>query len=153
MCLALYLAADRSLPLIPQREYPKDVMSSPTWPQESQRFQTAALRPEQDSVRTHFSHAHVRYAGSYEGCGCGFNFARQYPDFEDDLKHLAVARESVAELLRYVVEYQVREIYVCWFGDEAKPTVHHRTITPNELIVPDFFFREQELLEISHAPQ
>jgi GGDEF domain-containing protein len=82
--MALYIASDTPLPLIQQREISKDAMSSPTWPREAQRFHTAQLRPEQDAVRSHFSLSHVLYAGSYEGCGCGFNFGREYPDAEGD---------------------------------------------------------------------
>jgi hypothetical protein len=150
MCMALYIASDKPLPVIKQQKYPKDAISSPTWPQEAQRFYTAELRPERAAVRSHFRFPHVLYAGSYEGCGCGFNFAREYPDVEDDPKHLVVARESVAELVRYVRESGVRQIYSCSFDDEAKPTAHERTLRPEVLAAQDFFFREQELLSIDH---
>jgi hypothetical protein len=153
MCLALYIAADHPLPIIIEREHPKDAMLSPTWPREAQRFHTAAIRPEQEPVRMHFSHAHVLYAGSYEGCGCGFNFGREYPEAEDDPEHLAASRESIAELVRYLREQNVKEIYVCWFDDESKPTIFRRTIAPEALASPDFFFREQELLQLNHVAQ
>ena len=148
MCMAIYIASDRLLPVIEQREIPKDAMSSPTWPREAQRFHTAPLHSEQEAVRSHFSLPHVLYAGSYEGCGCGFNFGREYPDAEDDEGQLAAARESVAELVRYVRDSGVREIYSCWFDDETKPTAHERTITLETLASQAFFFREQELLRI-----
>jgi hypothetical protein len=148
MCRALFLVSDRPLPLIPQREYSQTAMSSPTWPREAQRFHTAELRQEQEVVRSQLSHPHVLYAGSYEGCGCGFNFGREYPDLDEDAEHLIAARESVAELVRYVREAGVREIYCCWFGDEAKPAVHRRAIRPEELGSQGFFFREQELITI-----
>lgn len=125
-------------------------MSSPLWPREAQRFHTAPLRPEQEAVRSHFSLPHVLYAGSYEGCGCGFNFGREYPEAEDDEEHLIAARESVAELVRYVRNSGVREIYSCWFDDEVKPTTHERALTPDTLALPDFFFCEQELVRIVH---
>jgi hypothetical protein len=150
MCMAVYIASDRPLPLTKQPEYPKDCISSPTWPMEAQRFHTAELRPAQEAVRSHFQFPHVLYAGSYEGCGCGFNFGREYPSDEDDPKHLTVARESVADLIRYVRESGVRQIYSCWFDDEAKPTAHERTVKPEALAAQDFFFREQELLSIDH---
>jgi hypothetical protein len=92
----------------------------------------------------------VVYAGSYEGCGCGFNFGREYPDVEDDAEHSTAARESVAELVRFVRESRVREIFSCEFDDESKPTVQERTVTPDRLASPDFFFRERELLKIDH---
>jgi hypothetical protein len=147
--MALYIASDHQLLVIQYREYPKDAMSSPTW-RAVQRFHTAELRPEQEAVRSHFGCEHILYAGSYEGCGCGFNFGREYPDVEDAPEDLIAARESVAELVRYVRESRVREIYSCWFGDEAKPKVHERTVTPDALALADFFFREHELLKIDH---
>lgn len=148
MCLALHIASDQPLPLIAQREITEDQWSSPTWPREAQRFHTAQLRPAQEVVRSHFRVPHVLYAGSYEGCGCGFNFGRQYPGLENDEDHLTASRESVAELARCVREARVREIYACWFGDESEPTADERVLTPEALASPEFFFREQELLRI-----
>ena len=150
MCKALYIASDRPLPVTEQPEYPKDCTLSPTWPREAQRFHTATLKPAEETVRLHFSHPHILYAGSYEGCGCGFNYGREYPEAEDDAEHLTAARESIAELVRYVRESNVLEIYSCWMDDEAKPTVHQRTVTPETLASPGFVFRERELLTIDH---
>ncbi len=150
MCMALYIASDRPLPLTKQPEYPKDCTSSPTWPREAQRFHTATLQEKQEAVRFHFGYPHVLYAGSYEGCGCGFNYGREYPEAEDDAEHLTAARESVAELVRYVRDSGVREIYSCWFDDEGKPTARERTVAPEALASPDFVFGEQELLRIDH---
>jgi hypothetical protein len=99
-------------------------------------------------VRSHFSHPHVLYAGSYEGCGCGFNYGRQYPEAEDDTEHLRAARESVTELVRYVRDSRVREIYCCWFDDESKPMVQQRTVKSELLASPDLVFGERELLVI-----
>ena len=151
MCKALYIASDKSLPLTKQPEYPKGCTLSPTWPREAQRFHTATLKPKQEAVRSHFSYPHVLYAGSYEGCGCGFNYGREYPQSENDSEHLTAARESVAELARYVRDSRVREIYSCWFDDEAKPIVRKRTVTPEMLASLEFIFEEQELLTIDHG--
>lgn len=148
--MALYIASDKPLPVVQQRKYPKEAVNSPTWPKEAQRFHTSELRPESQVVRSHFRYPHVLYAGSYEGCACGFNFGREYPTLEEDPDHLVVARESVAELVRYVRESAVRQIYSCWFDNEAKPTAHERTLSPEALAAQDFFFREQELLTIDH---
>jgi hypothetical protein len=133
--MALYIASDRPLPLTPPVG-------------EGQHFRTAELKPDQEVVRSHFSNPHVLYAGSYEGCGCGFNYGREHPEREDYPEHLASAKESVAELVRYVHESGVREIYCCWFGDESEPTAHKRTVTPAILGTQDFFFRKRELLTV-----
>jgi hypothetical protein len=127
--MALYIASDRPLPLRP-------------W--QAQPFHTAELKPDQEAVRSHFSNPHVVYAGSYEGCGCGFNYGREHPETDDDPENLAAAKESVAELVRYVQESGVREIYCCWFDDESEPAAHKRTVTPAILGAQDFFFRFRE---------
>ena len=71
----------------------------------------------------------ILFAGSYEGCSCGFNYGREYPESEDEEDHLLAARESVAELVRYVRENQVKQLYACWFDDEALPNESTRTVT------------------------
>lgn len=148
MCIALYIASDRPLPLTPQPVSVAEGTSSPTWPQEAQRFHTATLQPAQEAVRSHFNHPHVLYVGSYEGCGCGFNYGRECPDVEVDAAHLTAARESVAELVRYVQYSGVREIYSCQFDDEAKPVTRRRTVTLQLLASPDFVFGDRELLTV-----
>ncbi|MEO8376103.1 MAG: hypothetical protein ABI579_00400 [Candidatus Sumerlaeota bacterium] len=147
--MAFYIASDRPLPLTKQPVYEKDCISSPTWPRDAQRFHTAALRQEQETVRSHFNCPHVLYAGSYEGCGCGFNYGREYPGEENDPEHRRAANESVSELLRYVRNFGVREIYICWFGDESKPTLRERSVTLQELASPEYVFEDRELLRIA----
>ena len=136
MCMALYIASDRPLPLIPLRE--------------AQHFHTAELKPDQEAVRSHFGNAHVLYAGSGQGCGCDFNYGREDPEVQDYPEGLATAKESVAELVRYVHDSRVREIYCCWFGNESDPAAHKRIVRPAILGAPDFFFREGELLIVEH---
>jgi hypothetical protein len=150
MCRALYLGSDRPLSCIELKPFPTDCMLSPTWPWEAQRFHTAPLRPSEEAARSHFTYPHVFFAGSYEGCACGFNYGREYPQSETDAGHSTVARESVAELVRYVRANRVLEIYYCWMDDEAKDCQHRRTVNPETLGSPDFFFRDRELLTIDH---
>ena len=148
--MAIYIASDKPLSIIKRQEYSKDIISSPAWPQEAQRFHTAELQSKQDVVRSHFGFPHVLYAGSYESCGCGFNYGREYPDYEDDPGHLTAARESVAALVQYIRESGVRQIYSCWFDEEAKPTALERAATPDIIGEKNFFFRQQELLTLTH---
>jgi hypothetical protein len=67
---------------------------------------------------------------------------------EDDAQHLTAARESVAELVRFVRAAGVQAIFSCWFDDESAPPLRERTVTPDTLALPNFFFRERELLRI-----
>src|SRR4051794_21574189 len=151
MCLALYVTADGPLQIVPLRHYPAGLFNSPAWPREAQRFHTAELSADQYAVRGYFSHSNVLYAGSYEGCGCGFNFGRAFPLGDDDPEHLSAACESVAQLVRYVREFEVRELFCCWSGEESKTPVHRRNVAAEELASPDFYFREQELLTVNNS--
>lgn len=149
MCIAIYIAAEASLPLVTRQHYSHDVTLSPTWPREAQRFYTAEPQAEQEAVRSCFSLPHVLYAGSYEGCGCGFNYGREYPEAEVDPEHLLAARESVAQLVQYVKDWNVREIYCSESGGEMAIN-RKRTVTLEQLAASDFVFGMQELLTIDH---
>lgn len=108
MCLALYIASEKALPLIEYPNYPQSVFTLPEWPGMAQRFHISTLKENQEIVRKHFSMPNVVFAGSYEGCSCGFNYGREYPDYEDDKEHLNAARESVGELVTYIRHNEVK---------------------------------------------
>jgi hypothetical protein len=150
MCKALYLASDRPLPLTRQPQFPQDLCSA-TWPNGAQPFHTALLKPAQEVVRSHFRHPHVLYAGSYEGCACGFNYGREHPESESDPNHLAAARESMAALVQYILENNVLEVYSCWMDDEAKPPLYRWLFKPRTLASAGFIFQDRELLTIEHG--
>lgn len=149
MCLALYIGSEKELPLISYPDYPQSVIYLPEWPMVAQRFHIEALGEKNQKVRAHFSTPYVVLAGSYEKCSCGFNYGREYPDYEDDKDHLLVARESVVELVSYIRNNNVKEIYSCWFDDEALPQESERTVMVEELLSSTFVFKQKELLHIA----
>jgi len=151
MCLALYIGSEKVLPLISYPDYPQSVICSPDWPTVAQRFHIEALGEKNQKVRAHFSTSYVVLAGSYERCSCGFNYGKEYSDYEDDKDHLLVARESVEELVNYVRKNNVTEIYSCWFDDEALPKESERTVTVGELLSSTFVFKQKELLHITKS--
>ncbi len=148
MCLALYLGADHPLPLIPYPELAEGAMDSPTWPLEAPRFHVAPLSPEQEVVRRHFRVEHLVYAGSYEECGCGFQYGREFPIAETCERELRAAAESVAALVEYVREHRVRELFTCWHGEEADLVTQERGFPIDRLAAPDFHFRQGEWIEL-----
>ena len=149
MCLALYIGSEKVLPLISYPDYPQSVIYSREWPTVAQRFHIEALGEKNQKVRAHFSTSHVVLAGSYERCSCGFNYGREYPDDVVDKDHLLGARESVVELVSYVLRNNVTEIYSCWFDDEALPKDSERTVMVEELLSSTFVFKQRELLHIT----
>ncbi len=149
MCLAIYLCSKKKLPIITYPDYPKAIVQSPEWPAIAQRFYTMGLTDTDQVVRKHFSSQYIVYAGSYEGCSCGFNYGREYPDYEDSHDDLLAAEESRIELLTYIRKNDVIELYSCWEGDQALPKELERTIKNLELQLPTFVFREKELLHLT----
>ena len=153
MCLALYIAAENDLPLFASAPSQKPVTTSAVRSRRPDRFHTELLREEQQIVRSHFSVPTVLFAGSYEGCSCGFNYGRgDDPEYDDDEEQLLAARESVAELVRYVRENSVKELYACCFDDEALPRESERWVAVDDLSSPTFQFIKRQLLRIVAPP-
>ena len=67
MCLVLYIGSYQALPLIP-------------WNEEVPAFHVIDLPDVAREARNHLAAPFVYYAGSYERCGCAFNFGHEYPD-------------------------------------------------------------------------
>jgi hypothetical protein len=128
------------------------MIRSREWPMVAQRFHTQALDEKNQKVRAHFSTPYIVLVGSYEKCSCGFNYGREYPDYEDDKDHLLVARESVIELVSYIRNNNVKEIYSCELDDEALPKESERTVMVEELLLSTFVFKQKELLHITKSP-
>lgn len=60
MCMAVYLASDVPLPLIP-------------WDEGNPSFNTMELSDYEQPFMEQFTKPHVYYLGSYTGCSCGFS--------------------------------------------------------------------------------
>lgn len=137
MCMVAYIGSRVPLPLVP-------------WRDDAPGFNVTELTEHEVVVAHHLSLPHLRQAGSHTSCGCGFNEGRQYPEVYDDAaSERVMALESSAKLVRYVRENRVEQIYSCWSGEEAQPREHERWIRVEDLVAPDFFFRERELLHIA----
>jgi hypothetical protein len=142
MCLTVYLAADRPLPLIP-------------WNEHARGFHVAELTGEKDeAVRGQFTKPYVYYAGSHTICGCGFNYG-QYPDAEDDSAELALKARSLRDMRAYLVKAVedggTIELFSCWEGDQAAAAEYRREIVPDAIEVDSFGFREKELMVVRRA--
>ena len=81
MCMMVYIAANEPLELI---EWVEDSL-----------FCVTELSKDELRVRKQFSKPFVYYAGSYEGCSCGFSYGENPIEDEDDERQDAAGRESV----------------------------------------------------------
>lgn len=138
MCMVVYIAAEQPLPLIP-------------WNVQDRGFHVTALDGQSEVVRSQFSLPHVVYAGSHQGCGCGFQFG-QHPELDTDQEELRLAHQSrhgLAEYLRSALDAANRiQIYACWSGDEGQTPLHRRNLTPKDIDSDGFAFEERELIDV-----
>jgi hypothetical protein len=138
MCMMFYLASDYPLPTL-------------AWDESRPGFHVAELTDRDEPVRRQFSKPCVYYAGSHEGCGCGF----QYGEYESDSAELAATRESrrrLAEFVAIALQHQSEvELFACWDGDQAAEPEHRGRMRPADLARDPVYFQEKELLVISET--
>jgi len=137
--MVLYIASDAPLELIP-------------WDEARPSFHVSSLTPDDDLVRRQFGVSHACYAGSHEGCGCGFQLG-EYPGFDDE--EAPQKRDSLTALAQYIDTRlalgRTIELFACWAGREAKPPERMRSLSTAELRAEQFFFHDGEHVTV-HAP-
>jgi hypothetical protein len=141
MCMTVYMASDYSLP-------------TSAWDEACPTFYVRTLTEGDEPVRRQFSKPYVYYAGSHEGCGCGFQYG-QYEGCEEDAAALAAAqgsRRKLAEFLSLALQHQATvEVFACWDGDQGAPPEHRGHARPVDLVRGCTFFNERELLVMSES--
>jgi hypothetical protein len=130
--MMVYIASSQPLDLVP-------------WDEGHPAFYVSDLHESEFRVREQFSLPHVYYAGSHEGCGCGFQYG-QYPEFDDEERPLKRASlDSFADYLsRQLARCGAIELYACWDGDQTAAPDHQRTLTPSSLKAEEFYFLQKE---------
>lgn len=130
MCLAVYLASSNELP-----------HSDGNKP----RFYLKETK-DNEKVRKQLSLPYVYYAGSHEGCGCGF-----LKDVltTEELSECQKNYTDFAAILRLALQQGMSmEIFTCWEGDQKRLPKTTRDITPDELEASSFQLQELELLKV-----
>ena len=102
--MMIYLAADVPLRML-------------AWREDAPGFNTTAVAPDEERVRCQFTKRNLAYAGSYEGCGCGFQLG-EYPPESLEPDEVVQRRRSLHEFAAYLREELPRagsiELYACW---------------------------------------
>ena len=139
MCMMVYIAADIPLRLV-------------AWDDLAPAFNTSVLAPDEERVRRQFGKSHVVYAGSYEGCACGFQLG-EYPPDSGDSQEREQQRTSLREFADYLRQELARvgpiELFACWDGDQEATPEHRRALGPSVLEQDSFFFLEKELSTVT----
>jgi hypothetical protein len=141
MCMMIYIASEHPLP-------------TSSWDEARPCFYVEALSERDEPVRRRFTKPWVYYAGSHEGCGCGFQ-SGQYEGLEEGADALAAARDSrwrLAEFLAVALQHQSEvELFACWDGDQTAEPEHRGRLRPSDLTRDRASFREKEFLIIFEA--
>ena len=112
MCLALYIATDQALPLVP-------------WDAErpALHLQEAVFHPR-NPLTDFLSKPLIYSVGSHQGCGCGF---------ADDALEGDQARQALVDHLAAALRENAEvEVYVCWSGEEGQPPKLRRHARPDD---------------------
>lgn len=115
MCLAVYVASDTELPLIPFVEGVSSIH--------------VKIDPP-DAVPPGLRRRHVVYIGAHEGCGCGF--------FADGLEPGSVEHVAATRSLDALAQYLVSgargsdlDVFACWEGAQQNEPVIAGEVKPD----------------------
>ena len=143
MCMMLYIGSNIPLPIIPFNEI-------------APAFYTESLSENDTTVAKHFSTNYVLYAGSSEGCGCGFqhalidhgpNWLDVVDEYDDDFQK---NMQQLYEYVKVVIDNGGKvEIYACWDGEFEDAPLLKENISYKELINDDFYLKEKGFYSIS----
>ncbi len=123
MCLALYIASNKPLPVIP-------------WDPKKPTFHVVNLPESMRAVRKLLPYPHVYYVGSHEGCSCAFNY-------EHEIKSVVELRDYLRKALAVTDEI---EGFSCRPGQEPLNVKHSVTISPSGVALPEFFLQDGQRL-------
>jgi len=123
MCLALYIASPKPLPLVP-------------WDPQNPAFHVIPLPEDKPAVRKLFRFPHIYYVGSHEGCSCAFNY-------EHDFKPALQLRDYLRKALAVSKEI---EGFACRPDQENLDVKHFVTVSPMGVAMPEFFFQDGQRL-------
>jgi hypothetical protein len=93
MFLVFYLGSDVSGPLMEPQDFTVIDRDDPFWPSKVVPFPVQELAGDEKAAAKHFDTKFVRYAGSFEGCGCGFN-ASYVPERDDPAQEAIISSQG-----------------------------------------------------------
>lgn len=147
MCMMLYIASDKELPLVPTGE------------DDYQPIYVDELSKYNSEVKKQFTKKYSYYIGSYQGCGCGFSYGQYNIDSEEvdesliEFFNIEVEKrkKSVRELFNYISNNLENvseiELYSCWAGNEKGTPKHRLEISlANFSLGNEFSFEEDQLI-------
>jgi len=105
-----------------------------------------------NGILSKFIERYIVYAGSFEGCGCGFNACIYDKDNNDDEEEVMRALASIRSrkaLHDYILAHNVSSVYGCWVDDEDKCSNGKMLIVPETILDRYFEFPERVMMTIN----
>jgi hypothetical protein len=137
MCYMFYLGSDVPLP-------------TSEWQEESPAFYLSSGDEEIKEVKRHFTKPEVYYAGSHEGCGCGFFFDKN--DNPEDYEIRKSSVRGLVEMLQQALESSSSaELFVTWAGCEKQAPSRRMNMKPEDLLVEEFPLDEKDFVIFSRS--
>lgn len=131
MCLAVYISTDQHIQTIP---WNNDVPSL---------FITDTNNRDHYKVENQFTLAQVYYIGSHEGCGCGFIFNENDPEYLEEKADLQLRIDSVSKLVSLIESVLSKsasvEIFACYEGSQSEKPNRIGEIEPEALLKHSIF--------------
>ena len=122
------------------------------WNKDLPAFNISDLSEVNKDVLTHFNLPYVSYIGSDESCGCGFKHAlmqdgQWFPviDSENSDDGFKNQKQLFDFIKGNLIDQEFIEIYGCWDGDFAELSQDKQEIELNDLLDPEFYFKERGL--------
>ena len=140
MCLAVYIANDHELPEI-------------DWDESNPKFYVEIIDGRGEKIDKHLKLPNVAYAGSNQGCGCGFRKPIDTPEELLEPNELEESQANYNALASYIENMKKPaascEIYVCWEGDQEHPSEFKSLVTTEELASKEFVLEEKTYYELA----
>jgi hypothetical protein len=134
MCNVFYVGSDSPLPTL-------------KWDEKNPQYYLSDSEPDDgiSIAKQHFTKKYVYYAGSHEGCGCGFIYGP-----EDDAKELEIRKKSVKGLVSTIEKAlelsDTAELLVTWASRERQSPSRRLEMTPGQLLCDDFPLDEKDFV-------
>jgi hypothetical protein len=135
--MMLYIGSDKPIPIIPFKE-------------NAPGFHTEKLSGNDSTIANHFSVKNVLYAGSSQGCGCGFqhsildsNTGWLNVEDEDD-KDFRMNMQGLFEYVREALKKGAKvQLYACWDGEFEDSPLSKEAISCKDLLNKKFYLKEK----------
>jgi hypothetical protein len=120
MCLAVYVATAASF-------------ETTLWRKDAPAFHVMSC-PTPARLRERFEPRPVYYAGSHEGCGCGFLL---YDGLEGE--DLVRWRATIDAFIAFVRRVAPVDVFVCWEGEQESDPTWEKSVTTSEAASVDLW--------------